>query len=271
MQTALKPHPAAELFPMMSGADMDALVADIKEHGQREPIVLHEGLILDGRNRYAACQKLGIVPATVEWDGNGAPPKAFVVSMNLHRRHLNESQRAMIAADLASLKSGQRADYARQSQTGVEISTPASNGEAGRLLNVNRTTVSAAKKVLHEGTPEEIAAIRSGEIAVHTIAKQIRRGDSPEKRKAKREAPLSQSGRNPERIQRAQLQADIWAHVDSALSALTSLPLPADVADVIGKNPQRSRVVESRLVRSLQWLKDFENVWRSRGQATPSN
>lgn len=129
----------------------------------------------------------------------------------------------------------------------------------------------AARKVLHEGTPEEIKAIRNGEAAVHTIAKQIRKGDSPEKRKAKRDAPLSQSGRNPERIQRAQMEADIWAHVDGALSALTSLPLPADVAAVINKNPNRSRVVESRLIRSLQWLKDFDNVWRNRGQTTSSN
>ena len=97
----MQSHPAAEIFPMMLGSDLDALVADIRDNGQREPVVLHEGLILDGRNRFAACQLLGIEPATMEWDGNGMP-ETFVISMNLHRRHLNDGQRAMIAARLAT-------------------------------------------------------------------------------------------------------------------------------------------------------------------------
>ena len=45
--------------------------------------------------------KLGLEPQTALWDGVGTP-ETFVVSMNLHRRHLNESQRAMIAAKLAT-------------------------------------------------------------------------------------------------------------------------------------------------------------------------
>jgi len=60
------------------------------------------------------------------------------------------------------------------------------------------------------------------------------------------------------------MQADIWAHVNEALTALTSLPLPSDVADIVRKNPARTRAVNDRLTRSLQWLKDFENVWRNR-------
>jgi len=52
----------------MTGGDLDGLIADIRKNGQREPITVHEGLILDGRNRFYACQQLGIEPAMVEWD-----------------------------------------------------------------------------------------------------------------------------------------------------------------------------------------------------------
>ena len=103
----LRSHPAAELFPLMSGADFDTLVADIEQHGQVEQIVVYNGMILDGRHRYRACQQLGVEPAIIEWNGSGTP-EAYVLSKNLHRRHLTTSQRAVVGARLATLVQGQK-------------------------------------------------------------------------------------------------------------------------------------------------------------------
>lgn len=151
-------HPAAELFPLMSETEYAALKEDIAANGLREPIWLHpDNRILDGRNRYRACQELGIKPTYRYWDGQG-DPVSFSVSMNLQRRHLNESQRAMLAARLAQRAKGNRSiDLCGQAQ-------------AADLLNVSVPSLKRARVVQERGAPELVAAVQAGEIAVSAAA-----------------------------------------------------------------------------------------------------
>ena len=97
MTEELKFHPLARLGgPLMEGDEFDALVADIKANGVREPITIFEGKILDGRNRYRACVLLGIEPRFQEHRAGCAhvgDPAAYVISMNIHRRHLTAEQK----------------------------------------------------------------------------------------------------------------------------------------------------------------------------------
>lgn len=256
--TDLKAHPAAELFPLMEGADFDALVGDIKAHGQRDPIIVHEHLILDGRNRYRACQSLSLTPKLEEWDEDGDPIE-YVVSKNLHRRHLNASQRATIAARLATLPRGSNRF------TNIDVRIPTTT-KAAQILNVSRDIVQQAKLVLKSGTPEEIASVESGEAAVTTVANQIRAGQSPTQRKKSRDEDLSKTGRNPERIQRQQLNAEVWGRVRDALIHLTSLPLVTDVV-AIARAHDKTGLVDQRIGQSLEWLKEFQHEWCNRDQA----
>jgi hypothetical protein len=96
----MKIFPAADLFPMLPDDELQQLAADIKENGLRDPIVLAtvngEEMLVDGRNRLAAC-KLAEVEPTVR-RLNGEDPTAFVVSVNINRRHMTKGQRAMAVA-----------------------------------------------------------------------------------------------------------------------------------------------------------------------------
>jgi hypothetical protein len=141
-------HPLAKVFPLIEGAEFDELVADVKANGLNEVITTYEGMILDGRNRYRACIAAGIEPVTSPYIGND--PVGYVISSNLRRRHLNESQRALVAARLATLKDGQRADLIE----GLPI------GRASELLSVGERSVARAREVQDHGVPELV--LRNG-------------------------------------------------------------------------------------------------------------
>jgi ParB-like chromosome segregation protein Spo0J len=152
-------HALAELFPLLEGPAMDGLIDDIRHRGQQEPVWLYAGKIIDGRNRYLACQKLN--RETKVRDYVGDDPIGFVLGVNLHRRHLNESQRAMIAAKLTSLEVG-----ANQHTKGEGVSTDT----ASKLLNVGRASIFRAKKVLAAGDQALIAAVDKGNVSVTAAA-----------------------------------------------------------------------------------------------------
>ena len=99
-----KAHPIADIFPIMTEEETNDLANDVLLHGQREPIWMYEGKILDGRNRHNACLLKGLEPRMADYDGSD--PVAFAVSMNLKRRQLDDAQRSVIAAKLATYKRG---------------------------------------------------------------------------------------------------------------------------------------------------------------------
>ncbi len=177
MSAGLPIHPAADLFPMLPASELQALADDIRTNGQREPVVLWDGQVLDGRNRLAACDLAGVEPLTRTLDVC-PDPVAFVLSLNLIRRHLNESQRAMVAAKVRPMLAEQA--KARM-LAGVKTGNPTPNlgegpakgesaDQAAAMLNVGRGTVEAAAKVLKHGTPELVEAVERGGVAVSAAA-----------------------------------------------------------------------------------------------------
>jgi hypothetical protein len=161
----MRPHPISEIFPAMEGAEFQALVDDIEKNGVRQPLVMYQGKILDGRNRAKACDKLGIKPKTVDYRGDD--PVGFVLSLNLTRRHLNESQRAMVAAKLTTFEHG----GVRSKSSKEDLKPSITQGQAATRLNVSKPSVERAAKVIKEGTKALAKAVESGDVPVAVAAK----------------------------------------------------------------------------------------------------
>jgi hypothetical protein len=171
-------HEVANIFPLLDGPEYEALKADIAANGQREPIWIYQGAIIDGRNRYLACTDLGIAPAFREWGGTGSL-LAFVLSANLHRRHLSPSQAAAIGARARELydeeaRKRQAATRNKGSEKPVPVNLP-ERGDArdavGKLVGVSGKSIDHATKVLRQGEPELIKAVDEGHMAVSKAAK----------------------------------------------------------------------------------------------------
>lgn len=207
-------HPLADLFPLMQGREFDELVADIRAHGLREPITVLDGQILDGRNRWRACEASGVHPTLVEYDGDD--PLAWVISLNLHRRHLDESQRGMVAAKIATLPKG-----ANQHTAPANLPT---QPEAAALLNVSERTVRSARRVLDRGSGELVSAVESGRVSVSAAAEVA---ELPKTEQAELVARGADEIIETAKRLRQSKTAEVVARNDALRREAAALPLPA--------------------------------------------
>lgn len=197
-------HPAAAMFPLIDAENLAALARDIREHGQQEPIWMYQGKLLDGRNRVLACAQAGIKPTSREWKpGPGETPTSFVMSRNLHRRHLTASQRAALAVELETVlaeenrlaKEGaqpspldisfsgakappvalsstpdttvqfQTGDPTAGPRTGQRVNTGRVRDQAAAALSVSSGYVNDAKD-LRKAAPDMFESVKAGELSL---------------------------------------------------------------------------------------------------------
>ncbi|MDP2895019.1 MAG: MT-A70 family methyltransferase [bacterium] len=195
IQTTYEFHPIADIFPMMTKEELSDLTFDIEEHGLLEPIVLYEGKILDGRNRFLACGRtlleegqgytMRVEPEFVEYEGTN--PLQYVVSMNLKRRHLTESQKAAIAVEAKPMF----AEEARRRQaTSTGGAHPQlkelipegvqARDQVGALFGVSGRYVDAAEYV-QDRDPERFAAVKAGEITLTKAVRELKKQELQKK------------------------------------------------------------------------------------------
>jgi hypothetical protein len=242
--STLTVHPVANVFPLMEGDEFEAFKADIAAHGQREPVWLHEGRIIDGRNRYRACQVLGIEVQTREWDGKGSLV-AFVVSLNMHRRHLTAGQRATLGVEVDLLMAkeakerqragGKAAGRGRPKQ--VEATVPQPNcrapqarDQAAKATRSSARNVSEAKRLKAQAL-DLFEKVRAGAMTLPQAKREVRQREvSKAKRAAEDRAAAGYEA-----------TADRW-RVDGPVDCLEWFASqPADWVDLVFGSPPYER------------------------------
>lgn len=155
-------HPKADIFPMLDEASLEALAADIKAHGLRDPLVIdRSGRLVDGRNRLAACRLAGVAPSYVTLPElkDEEAIAAYIASENLQRRDLTQGQKAHLAVRLCS-----------ESEQSVR--------RTAKVAGVGAATISEAR-VIAEYAPDLPALVIAGTLPHATAydrAKAIKAG-----------------------------------------------------------------------------------------------
>ena len=194
-------HPVASLFPMIDDDALNALAEDIKKNGQREPIIvayldeamIDEPVVIDGRNRHAACKLAGIEPEfkfVMSLNDRELSPQViadWIISHNLHRRHLTTSQKAMVGQgylvylkEEAKKRQGARNDLKDLPRNSVESSKSNSESavQAGKLVGVSKDSIRDADFVV-QNDPELAQQVRDSKVTVSAAAKRIREALNP--------------------------------------------------------------------------------------------
>lgn len=193
-------HRYANIFPLMEGEAFERLAADILDNGLIEPVVLYDGAILDGRNRYRACQHVGVPARFVEYDGDN--PLGFVISKNRHRRHLTSSQLAAIAVQqeelMAELAAEARARQGTRTDLPEIFQESAVNGETSDhvadLFGTNPRYIYDAKR-LKEAAPDLLQQVAIGELTIPEAKREHKERERQERRaeilEAVKDTPLA--------------------------------------------------------------------------------
>jgi ParB-like chromosome segregation protein Spo0J len=182
---------------MMEADKLQELADDIGKNGQLVPVWIYEGMILDGRNRYAACKLGGIEPKTQTYTGD--EPTAFAVSMNDKRRHMNKGQLAAIGAELepffADDAKKRQAEQAKRNQPQADrqkveffppIEKSKAREEVAKSVGVNERYVQDAKKVKQEA-PEVFDRLKAGKITLQDAKREVAKIPVDDWRKDERE------------------------------------------------------------------------------------
>lgn len=243
----LMQHPLSAAFPAMSAEDFQALKDDIENNGQREPVMVFEGMVLDGWHRYTACEQLGL-PVEKFTFPEGGDPVAFVLSHNLHRRHLSASQRAAaVVACTAWTPAGRPKNNIEPS------STFSKNQDLAKQAGTTVRTISDAKTAHKAGLTD---AVKSGALTVKEAA-QVARGNEPKKTVAPPAAAPERGQTLPPSEDSANSgDFDVVAELERAHADIQRLTEEVQAAEA-----------DDQKAETLKWRRSYDHAQRQQSEA----
>lgn len=239
-------HPLSAAFPSMSDEQFRALVDDIDLNGVRSPILLYQGKIIDGWHRYQACLELNVKKMRMaDWEGDD--PVAFVLSQNLHRRHLNPSQRSIIFAELAEWSE----KFGRPSKS-LQLATMTLE-KAAELTQVSLRTMNQAKAAT-QAEPEVQQAVKEGRMSVAEAAKLAK--EDPETQK--------QAAQKPKEKKRSEPRQETVPLEDYQMLETNYIALSQELAACSAVKENREVEELRKLQRSLNSMTAARDQWQNK-------
>jgi hypothetical protein len=275
-------HEAANIFPLMTGSDFDEFVEDIRKNGLQVPIELFQGKVIDGRNRYNACKAAGAAFDFI--DVSPSDPVDYVLSRNLHRRHLSTSERALVAARARELherqakermsEGGKKAGRGRPQQ-GMEnlpstIEAGSARDRAAKSVGVSGRTVDYAASVLKHGEPELVQAVEQGRVSVSAAAKAVRRSPEDQVALAKEGSHKHKPARTPKERPVKKLSQPSREELRVCASELLELIQKSEtVHEVCFKAQQLTEAILSAVSAEARQIKEGDSPCIDTGEAMP--
>jgi ParB-like chromosome segregation protein Spo0J len=262
----IKFHEVANIFPL-DEEHLDELAEDIREKGQLVPIELLGGKIIDGRRRWLACQKAGVTPATLEIETDD--PIAHVLSLNLQRRQLTVSQRAMVGDEAREMY--EKAAVRRMSEGGKEAGrghpkkgernsshpfrVPQSRDQIGAAVGVSGDSIDRARTVRKAGIPQVAEAVRAGKLSVNKAAPIAKLPTSEQK--AVLEKALQPRSRSPSNRKRQ--PATTKAPVEKGKKNGVGVRRANEAINALSRIPKNDPLRERGFQIVMDWIKSNRN------------
>jgi len=162
-----------DLIPPLNEEELKMLEESIIANGCESPLIVWNGLIVDGHNRHAICQKHGIPFAVTEKEFSSREDAMLWMLRNqLGRRNLNSYQRSDLVLKLeplmaseAKLRKGQRTDLGQNSAPGSQMGK--TSHKLAEMAGVSHDTIKKVKKLNEAADEETKGKLRRGEVTVH--------------------------------------------------------------------------------------------------------
>ncbi len=232
--TTYQPHPLAEIFPMLGGKPLQEMAESIKRSGLREPIVLLDNQVLDGRNREAACLLAGVPPKYRDFkpETDGPSPAHFVADKNLHHRHLTPAQAAAAAEEFVSF---------------FESEATMTRGEAVSVaaaqFSVSPRSVQTAA-ALHKDSPEEFQAVKTGKKSLNQATRDAKAAQRDANRAAAETDTTPIRKKNQKEIEKQLGEGFATAFENGVI-----LKDPADLEDFLKLGKEDRKLVAELVIR----------------------